>query len=157
MANIPNNITSNESNSNMHGDITVSVRNTNILGGITTYENDTNTDVPGDITTNADMPGDVTGETNDLYMELPSFAGAITPEDIINEQIQVIDSIGRGDDYILIAGCGWGKSLVYSLPREIWYDRIILVISPLKSSIYDQQAKLRNMRISSVALVDDNH
>jgi hypothetical protein len=54
-------------------------------------------------------------------------AFGFAPKDL---QLRVVEHIGRGEDCILIARCGWGKSLVYFLPLVLWRDCIIIVISP---------------------------
>ncbi|KAI7825317.1 P-loop containing nucleoside triphosphate hydrolase protein, partial [Gamsiella multidivaricata] len=74
----------------------------------------------------------------------------ITPKDL---QLDVVECIGTGRDCILIAGCGWGKSLVYFLPTVLWTDRIIVVISPLRALIQEQQLKLASLGIRSTALM----
>lgn len=67
-------------------------------------------------------------------------------------QLKVVEHIGRGEDCILIAGCGWGKSLVYFLPLALWTDRTIVVISPLLALMHEQQEKLRVFRFNSICL-----
>ncbi|KAF9111821.1 hypothetical protein BGX27_004400 [Mortierella sp. AM989] len=75
----------------------------------------------------------------------------VVPKD---EQLKVVESIGRGEDRILIAGCGWGKSLVYSLAAVLWPDRVIVVVTPHDSVIRDQQSKkLQALGISCLSLI----
>lgn len=71
----------------------------------------------------------------------------VTPKDL---QLDVVECIGQGQDCILIAGCGWGKTLVYFLPLVLWTDRIIVVISPLKAIMEEQHQKLHRTNISSI-------
>jgi len=79
-------------------------------------------------------------------------AFGFAPKDL---QLQVVEHIGRGEDCILIARCGWGKSLVFFLPLVYWSDCIIAVISPLKVLMHEQQKKLEGMGISSISLDGD--
>jgi len=58
-------------------------------------------------------------------------------------QLMVVKHIGRGEDCILIAGCGCNRSLVYFLPLALWKDRTIVVISPLLALMREQQEKLQ--------------
>ncbi|KAK3812109.1 MAG: P-loop containing nucleoside triphosphate hydrolase protein [Benniella sp.] len=72
------------------------------------------------------------------------------------QQLEVVECIGRGQDVILIAGCGWGKTLVYFLPLVLWQDRIVLIISPLKALMKEQCQKLQDLGISSISLDGDS-
>ncbi|KAG0301762.1 hypothetical protein BGZ98_008069 [Dissophora globulifera] len=73
----------------------------------------------------------------------------VTPKDL---QLDVIGCIGCGQDCVLIAGCGWGKTLVYFLPLILWPDHIVVVISPDKAIIEEQRRKLEDLGISAIAL-----
>jgi hypothetical protein len=42
-------------------------------------------------------------------------------------QLIVNRHISRGEERILIAVCGWGKSLIYFFPLVLWKDRTIVV------------------------------
>src|SRR5690554_5308511 len=68
------------------------------------------------------------------------------------EQRMVTEHIGRGEDCILIAGCGWGKTLAYFLPLVLWEDRTILIISPLVALMEEQHRKLEAVKISSIPI-----
>lgn len=68
------------------------------------------------------------------------------------EQRKVVEHIGRGEDCILIAGCGWGKTLVCFLPLVLWESRIIVIISPLVALMEEQYAKLQAVNISSIPI-----
>ncbi|KAK5820997.1 P-loop containing nucleoside triphosphate hydrolase protein [Linnemannia elongata] len=68
------------------------------------------------------------------------------------EQLEVVSALARRQDCILIAGCGWGKTLVYFLPLVLWPDRVILVLSPLKALAEEQQQKLEIVNIRSIAI-----
>jgi len=68
------------------------------------------------------------------------------------EQRQVAEHIGRGEDCILIAGCGWGKTLAYFLPLVLWEGRVVVVISPLVALMEEQHGKLQETNISSIPL-----
>jgi superfamily II DNA helicase RecQ len=67
-------------------------------------------------------------------------------------QLMVVMHIGRSEDCILIAGCGWGKSLVYFLPLALWRDRTIVVVSPLLALMHEQQEKLQAYGFKSICL-----
>jgi RecQ family ATP-dependent DNA helicase len=68
------------------------------------------------------------------------------------EQLEVVSALARRQDCILIAGCGWGKTLVYFLPLILWPDCIILVLSPLKALAEEQKQKLEIVGIQSIAI-----
>ncbi|KAG0211848.1 ATP-dependent DNA helicase sgs1 [Mortierella sp. GBA30] len=70
-----------------------------------------------------------------------------------DKQLEVVERISQGQDTILIAGCGWGKTLVYFLPLVLWSDRVIVVISPLRALIQEQKQKLDNIGIHCIALI----
>ncbi|KAF9200839.1 hypothetical protein BGZ59_003066, partial [Podila verticillata] len=67
-----------------------------------------------------------------------------------SEQWKVVEHIGRGDDCILIAGCGWGKTLAYFLLLVLWENRVIVIISPLVALMEEQHRKLQAVNISSI-------
>lgn len=69
------------------------------------------------------------------------------------EQLQAARFIGCGKDVVLIAGCGWGKSLVYCLPLIFWDRGVIVIISPLRAIMTEQHQKLKGLEISSICLV----
>ncbi|KAI9233673.1 MAG: P-loop containing nucleoside triphosphate hydrolase protein, partial [Podila humilis] len=56
------------------------------------------------------------------------------------------------EDCILIARCGWGKSLIYFLPLALWKDRTIVVISPLLALMHEQQEKLQVSSFKAICL-----
>jgi RecQ family ATP-dependent DNA helicase len=68
------------------------------------------------------------------------------------QQEVVVQHIGRGEDCILIAGCGWGKTLTYFLPLVLWRHRVIVVISPLIALMEEQHRKLLSVGIKSVCI-----
>ncbi|KAI7822050.1 P-loop containing nucleoside triphosphate hydrolase protein, partial [Gamsiella multidivaricata] len=68
------------------------------------------------------------------------------------EQRMVAEHIGRGEDCILIAGCGWGKTLAYFLPLILWENRVIVIISPLVALMEEQHRKLQAVNISSIPI-----
>lgn len=74
------------------------------------------------------------------------------PKDL---QLQVVEHIVRGEDCVLIARCGWGRSLVYFLSLVLWRNCIILMISPLKVLMHEQRQKLQDMCVSSIGLDRD--
>ncbi|KAG0242698.1 ATP-dependent DNA helicase Q4, partial [Mortierella polycephala] len=76
----------------------------------------------------------------------------VTPKDL---QLKVAEFIGGGQDCILIAGCGWGKTLVYFLPLVLWTTRVIVIISPLKAIMQEQRMKLQSLGISSISFEKD--
>lgn len=67
------------------------------------------------------------------------------------EQEEVAKHIGQGEDCILIAGCGWGKSLVYFLPLALWNCSIVIV-SPFTALMDEQKAKLQLLGIPSMSI-----
>ncbi|KAG0028065.1 hypothetical protein BGZ81_005019, partial [Podila clonocystis] len=66
------------------------------------------------------------------------------------EQLEVVQKLAQGRDCILVAGTGWGKSLVFFLPLELWKDRITLIITPLRVLGDEQQGKLAAYNIRSI-------
>jgi superfamily II DNA helicase RecQ len=60
--------------------------------------------------------------------------------------------MARRQDCILIAGCGWGKTLVYFLPLALWPECVILVLSPLTALAEEQHQKLNALSIPSIAI-----
>ncbi|KAG0281984.1 Bloom syndrome protein [Linnemannia gamsii] len=68
------------------------------------------------------------------------------------EQESIAQRIGRGEDCVLIAGCGWGKTLAYFLLLALWRHRDIVIISPLVSLMKEQNQKLQVAKIKSVAI-----
>src|ERR1700761_9119965 len=71
------------------------------------------------------------------------------------EQQIVVEHIGRGEDCILIAGCGWGKTLTYFLPLALWKHCIIVIISPLIALMEEQHRKLQVVGITSICIHSD--
>jgi len=64
----------------------------------------------------------------------------------------MVAALARHQDGILIAGCGWGKTLVYFLPLILWPDRVILVLSPLTALAKEQHERLEALGIRSIAI-----
>ncbi|KAG0221396.1 hypothetical protein BGW42_007766, partial [Actinomortierella wolfii] len=56
------------------------------------------------------------------------------------EQLDVADCIARKKDCILIADCGWGKSLAFFIPLILWSDRSMLIIAPLKAIMHQHKS-----------------
>ncbi|KAF9548813.1 hypothetical protein EC957_005486 [Mortierella hygrophila] len=71
------------------------------------------------------------------------------------EQLEVVATLARCQDCILIAGCGWGETPVYFLPLILWPDRVIFVISPLKALAKERHQKLHALGIRSVAILGE--
>jgi superfamily II DNA helicase RecQ len=69
------------------------------------------------------------------------------------EQLQVAGLIGHGKDVVLIAGCGWGKSLVYYLPLAFWDRGVIVIISPLRAIMIEQHQNLQELGFSSLCML----
>lgn len=67
-----------------------------------------------------------------------------------SEQLQVVKSIGHGKDIVLIAACGWGKSLVFCLPLLFWDRGVVVIVSPLRAVMEEQHRKLESLGISSL-------
>ncbi|KAK3817843.1 MAG: P-loop containing nucleoside triphosphate hydrolase protein [Linnemannia gamsii] len=57
---------------------------------------------------------------------------------------------------MLIAPCGWGKTLAFFLPMIYWPGRITAIISPLIALMNDQQQKLVKAKIPHIVLSGDN-
>ncbi|KAF9321397.1 hypothetical protein BG006_002615 [Podila minutissima] len=66
------------------------------------------------------------------------------------EQLEVVQKLAQGRDCILVTGTGWGKSLVFFLPLELWKDHITLIITPLRVLGDEQQGKLATYNIHSI-------
>lgn len=64
--------------------------------------------------------------------------------------------IAQGQDCVLIAGCGWGKTLIYFLPLVLWPTDVMVIVTPLKALGDEQQRKLEELGISSVHLKQGN-
>jgi len=75
--------------------------------------------------------------------------GVSQPKD---DQLEVVARIGEHRDTILIAGCGWGKTLVYYLPLVLWRDKTVVIITPLTALGDEQSQRLIDKNITSVNL-----
>ncbi|GJJ69733.1 hypothetical protein EMPS_02081 [Entomortierella parvispora] len=82
-----------------------------------------------------------------------SFAGNQFGFRLKSEQLQVTKSIGHGKDIVLIAACGWGKSLVFFLPLLFWDRGVIVIVSPLRAVMKEQHGKLESLGIRSLCLL----
>lgn len=65
----------------------------------------------------------------------------------------MVEHIGNGKDVVLIAGCGWGKSLVYFLPLILWNKGVVVIVSPLRAIMTEQNEKLKELGIKSTCLM----
>ncbi|KAF8907383.1 hypothetical protein BGZ58_006196, partial [Dissophora ornata] len=54
------------------------------------------------------------------------------------EQLQVVEHVAQQKDCVLLAPCGWGKTLAYFLPMVIFKHSITVIISPLIALIEEQ-------------------
>ncbi|KAF9898477.1 hypothetical protein BX616_003967 [Lobosporangium transversale] len=68
------------------------------------------------------------------------------------EELEVVNKIGKREDYILIADAGWGKTLIYSLPLLLWPNDILVVIRPLVVLGDEQAAKFEAVGIPCICL-----
>lgn len=75
--------------------------------------------------------------------------GVSQPKD---DQLEVVARMGECQDTILIAGCGWGKSLVFHLPLVLWRDKVVVIITPLTALGDEQSHRLNTKKIRSVNL-----
>lgn len=68
------------------------------------------------------------------------------------EQIQVVEHVWQQKDCLLLAPCGWGKTLVFSLPMVIWDKSVTAVISPL-IALMKEQIKVPCMTCDNLILM----
>ncbi|ORZ15516.1 P-loop containing nucleoside triphosphate hydrolase protein [Lobosporangium transversale] len=72
--------------------------------------------------------------------------------DLKNEQLDIVTKIEERQDCILIAGTGWGKTLIYFFPLILWPKTTILIVTPLKVLGDEQVEKLTSLGINSIHL-----
>ena len=70
-------------------------------------------------------------------------------EQLRAHQLKPIQSLIQGNDTIVAAGTGSGKSLIYQLPALLHPDKLTLVIEPTLSLIYDQVNVLQEHNIEA--------
>ncbi|KAG0266460.1 ATP-dependent DNA helicase sgs1 [Mortierella polycephala] len=87
------------------------------------------------------IPEDTVKRCQDVFKVVPK-----------NLQLKAVEHIGQGQDCIFISDCDRERTLVYVLPLVLWSDCVVVVISPLKTSIQEQQQKLQDFGINSIFL-----
>lgn len=70
-------------------------------------------------------------------------------EQLRAHQLKPIQSLMQGNDTIVVAGTGSGKSLIYQLPALLYPDKLTLVIEPTLSLMYDQVNALQEHNIEA--------
>ena len=75
-------------------------------------------------------------------------------QDLRPFQKQVVDSMLKDENIVVISPTGSGKSLCFQLPAML-YEGITIVLCPLKSLIYDQVEALKKKGISCELLNGD--
>ena len=69
-------------------------------------------------------------------------------DDYKNSQQEIIKEVLEGKDILTVMPTGGGKSLCYQLP-SILDNKLVVVISPLKSLMEDQVNDLQKLNINS--------
>ena len=69
-------------------------------------------------------------------------------------QTKVVTSMLKDENIVVISPTGSGKSLCFQLPALL-YEGITIVLSPLKSLIYDQVESLKSKHVSCELLNGD--
>ncbi|KAG0256442.1 hypothetical protein DFQ27_005743 [Actinomortierella ambigua] len=97
-------------------------------------------------------------ESDDVGPQFFDRAGAIrlcdevfqcTPKEA---HLQVMACMVEKRDCVMIAPCGWGKTLSFFLPMVVFPKRIIAIISPMTALMNDQIAKLVKANIPHIVL-----
>ncbi|KAK5799063.1 P-loop containing nucleoside triphosphate hydrolase protein [Linnemannia elongata] len=73
------------------------------------------------------------------------------------EQLQVVEHVAEQKDCVLLAPCGWGKTLAYFLPMVIFKHSITVIISPLIALIEEQMQKLDEYRIPNIFFTSERN
>ena len=76
------------------------------------------------------------------------------------EQIEVLRSLSKGTDVVLIARCGWGKSLIFQAFSLLSAQQktITIIISPLKAVEHDQCGDTKKLHGARPCVLNgDNH
>lgn len=82
-------------------------------------------------------------DINNIYKKL------YPDRELKNLQIEIIKNLICGNDVVAILATGYGKSICYQLPF-LYFNKTVIVVSPLIALMEDQQMNLQKIGIPSV-------